>query len=168
MLCWRVSSGVSQPRSTRISATAVALFRSRMEPGPNRQISRTRTAGWGQRFTSQSSIFSVGEDWGAAGGTIGCSKGPLGIVSTCRSFSGSSMYRAKKLGPSPFGAIGISLDQSSETSIFMALSSVSIAAPGGKVDSNHKPFGLHWTVGTTADGGGCPQFFERFDFMPWV
>ena len=87
MLCWRVSSGVSQPRSTRISAVAVARFRSRMEPGPNRQISRTRTAGWGQRFTSQSSIFSVGEDWGAAGGTIGCSNGPLGIVSTCRSFS---------------------------------------------------------------------------------
>jgi hypothetical protein len=97
MLCWRVSSGVSQPHSTRISAVAVALFRSRMEPGPNLQISLTRTAGWGQRFTSQSSIFSVGEDWGAAGGTIGCSKGPLGIVSACRSFSSCCGFPALNL-----------------------------------------------------------------------
>ena len=104
MSCRRDLMGASHPFSARVSAKPIALFRFRREFGPRQQISRTLMVGSDQWLMSQSSNFSVGDDCGVVGGTIGFSNGPLGIVSssTGRSF-GSVIYRAKKLGllPSP-------------------------------------------------------------------
>src|SRR5262245_22257228 len=115
-LCWRVGRGASHPFAASFSARAIALFRFRAAGGPNWRISRTRIVGFGQRFTSQSRVFSIGVALGSVGGTIGFSNGPLGIVSGSagRSF-GLSIYRAKKLVSPPsclassFVAIGLSL-----------------------------------------------------------
>ena len=88
ILCWRVLTGVSQPCRAKISAWSVAFFRFRMELGPNWQIFRLVTMSPGQRFTTQSSNCSLGEDLRPAGGMIGC--GPLRTISgsSDRSFSG--------------------------------------------------------------------------------
>src|SRR4051794_15930628 len=90
-------------------------------------------------------------------------------------FSGSSIYRAKKLGPSSFGAIGFSLDQIiwpisiRDVDFYGLIVGLDVGTTiGAEVDSNDEPFGLCRAIGTTAGGRDCPDFFCGFYNVPWI